>query len=50
MPTRPEYDGDPRTLGRKVNLLPWTILRLLALAYMVGVMAWLIFVWDGTPC
>lgn len=50
MPTRREYDGDPRSLGRRVNLWPWTILRLLALAYFVGVMVWLLFFWDRMPC
>jgi len=43
--SRYEYDGDPRSLGRDVNPLPWIILRLLAFVYVVGTTVGIIAGW-----
>lgn len=42
MSTRREYDGDPRSLGRECNQLPWTILRVLVFLYVVITTGWII--------
>lgn len=46
---RREYDGDPRSLGRAVNPVPWLVLRAFAALYIAGALVWIVFIWDRRP-